>query len=197
MARFRSGTLEKSVKRWGRMPAFNRLKRKQFGWTYIQDDDNALIRTTDTNDFILFSHEDWDASTVSSSGVRNVSFDMRITITWTPESGAGFSFESWSWIWGIFCKDEEDIGTSFATFADTRALAWDEYALNMHRMNTGEATEPDYSRERRMTWRTKARQRYMQHDDQLRYLGRFNQDVSGHLADARIFFFGRISWEIP
>jgi len=197
---FRSGTLERSIRRWGpRMPTARKFKRKQHSWIYIRDGDNSLSRSGDSDHFILFNNVDWDP-TGQGGGVncRNVSIDLRHTVVWTPVTSTTPNFNSLSFIWGLWSLDEDDVQAQDLTFGESRALAWDEYALN-YKSNTNGSENADALDVmiRRMTWRTRVRQRFMKFDDDIRYICRFNEDVTGVFTDARIFFMARISWEIP
>lgn len=197
--RFRSGTLERSLRRWGpRMPRPSAIKRKQFAWQYVVSDNTALGSGGGTTDIVLFDNTDWH-STASPENVRNVSLDLRIGVVWTPTANATNTFNSSALRAGIFVLDQEDTGQTAATvFADTRALWWDQIAMNLGTFPTASPfTAPDRTA-RQVNWRVKKRQRFLRLDEELRLLvawtGTTTDDV---IADARLFIFGRISFEIP
>lgn len=199
MRRFRSGTLENSVKRWGpRMPSFQRFKKKQFQWFYF-DSNEPLSRSGDTDDFILFNKADFAPGGLAASGCRNISMDLRISVCWTPALD-DFGFTSWHWSFGIFVLDQDDVEpTPFVGhFGEHRALYWESFANNTNStpVITGDpSTFNAVGPERRWTTRFKARQRFIKYDEELRLITQFGEATEDILSQARMFIFGRVSWE--
>lgn len=197
MARFRSGTLERSVKRFGRFPSFGgrQFKKKQFGYLYAEVNEQAQALNGDTLQIILFDGLDWQTGgSGSQENVRNVSGDVAIGLAWTPQNNA-LTFDSVAYHWGIFCNDVDDSTVLIsALFASHRALKWDQKVWNSMEIDA-EGFGPDYPRQ--WNWRVKFRQRFMRQDDQLQFAGAFQNDSSSTIADARVFIFARFSWEIP
>lgn len=200
MARFRSGTLERSVRRWGRFPGAGgrggKLQRVTHGWKYVTLGETALNLTTPNNNptvVSLFDSGDFAPST-TGTGCKNVVFDLRVVTSWSPSITA-VAYDSWSFRAGIFCVDvEDDTGTHSSAYAEKRAIWW-----NFTGRNTGEqpATFGISNENRAFTWVARGRQRWVDFDEELRIVAGFTDGVDSVISDARLSIFGRISWENP
>lgn len=196
MARFRSGTLGRSVRRWGRLPGMKApFKRIQHGWKYVDLEESSLDETgVTTADIVLADADDW-VLVGTGTGVRNMVLELDIAIVWTPtidETPA--TFNSWRLKAGIWCLDADDTGGGIdAAFGDQRAIWWRTFANN----NDAAATANGQEYPRRVQWRARAKQRWLQLDQELRFKCKFDSDVGSVISDARLFIFGRVSWEIP
>lgn len=196
MARFQSGTLGRSIKRFGRfqgrMPSF---KRKQHAFVYSTLDEAALDRTGAVNEFVLFDRTDFSpAASANASHCRNVSFDIMFGITWSPQVTT-LAYDSWRLDAAIFIMDADDVGGNITTqFASNRAIAWNSWARNTGEQPSALGASPDI---RYINWRCKGRARYIRIDEELRFLLQFNSSVTDTLIDARLSLMSRYSWEIP
>jgi len=193
--RFRSGTLGKSLKRWGpKFPSTRSFKRKQFSWQYVTLDNSALLTGGGTTDIIVFDQTDWIA--LSDSNVRNVSMDLNVGIVWTPTT-TGTTFNSHSVRGAMFILDADDTGQTLATtLASTRALWWNQTAMNL---NTAAFADVGANwSSRAINWKVKRTARFLKADDELRFMVAFSgSNADDVISDARLFIFGRISWETP
>lgn len=190
--KFRSGTLERSVRRWGRFPK-TPYKRKQHSWQYVELEESSIGRDGSTDDVVLFNGDDWKTG-ANADNVRNVSIDFYIGVCWTPESTT-VAYDSWLFKTGIFVMDADDVNPVIDTmFATTRALWWGAGARNTGEQPTAQGISPE---SRLMTWRVRARQRFLKFDEELRLCWAFASNVTETLADVRGNLFGRISWETP
>lgn len=192
--RFQSGTLGRSIQRFGRFPGggMSRFKKKNFSWQYVELNEAAVSLAPGPLDIILFNASDW--VDVSATGVKNVSLDLRLMFTWTPTVVA-IEYDSWWVRGGIFVLDvDETGGTISSTFAAHRALWWNAAGRNTGEQPAAQGASPDI---RNINWTVRARQRFMKFDEELRFLFGFFATVTGTIADARMSIFGRISWETP
>lgn len=195
MARFQSGTLGRSIKRFGRFGARPNFKRKQFAYVYSTLDEAALDRTGAVNDFGLFDRTDFaPAAAANASGCRNISFDICFGITWTPQVTT-LAYDSWRLDGAIFVMDADDVGGTITTqFASNRAITWNSWSRNTGEMPTALGVSPE---RRDINWRAKGRVRFMRLDEELRFLLQFNSNVTDTIIDARLSLMSRYSWEIP
>lgn len=200
MSRFRTGTLGRSVARWGRMPRFGSrapFKRRQFAWKFFELEEDAVDTSGATvEDFILFDSTDWTADTGSSNptGCKNVTLDMRVGLSWTPDLSAANIYNSAGWGCGIWCLDADDTGGTINNhFAAQRPIWWDHHYMMF---TSGTTTVPN-ALARQWNKSVKCRQRYMGFDDELRFKFALDSSVASQVSDMRIGIFGRVSWEIP
>jgi len=198
MARFRSGTLERSVKRWGRFPRFgggSNLKRKQHSWQYVEANEETIPLNSDTLQIILFDEQDWAIPAVAAgSNVRNASFDLCFGVAYTPQDST-LEYDSIALHWGIFALDNDDSTVAISgLFGTHRALKWDQKAWNIAEIPT-ENGPPEHPRS--WNWRVRFRQRFLRFDEQIQFAIAFQSAVSNVISDCRLFIFGRISWEVP
>lgn len=194
-SRFAPGTLERSVARFGRFPGRRRgapFKKKQFLWKYVIAEDVAIDLTPVAQTIGLFDATDWQLN-AAGSGVRNVSLDLQIVVTYTP-AATTLAYNSWMMLQGIWCKDLDDPSFTLASdyFIDARALRWNMIAQNTGEQPTANGVSPD---SRTFRWHVKAKQRFMRLDDELLLVVGFEEAVATVINDARLFVFGRISWE--
>jgi len=198
--RFRSGTLERSVKRWGRFPRFNKVKRVNHSWKYVELENQAIgLVGGGSTQIVIASATDWQQNS-SGQGVKNMSLDLAIGFSWTPVSDAANIFGGRGIYWGVFCLDEDDAASPpIATqFSDTRALKWGALFRNWQGMELTAADGGPYVRTQLETnFRVRCRQRFMKFDDELRFCVGVNGDMSSTTSDLRLHIFGRVSWETP
>ena len=197
---FRSGTLERSVKRWGPKTSFRRPKfqRVNHGWKYVTLENQTMTRdgTADT-DIIIADFEDWEQSAVSAIGVKNMTVDLVCTVAWTPASNAQSVFHNASLRWGLFCLDTDDtVDQLDDTFATHRALRWGSFMCNFQGMTLGTPVW-HMMNTTRFAFRVRAKQRYMKFEDQLRLKVQNSTDLTDVMGDQRLHIFGRVSWEQP
>lgn len=191
MARFRSGTLDRSLRRWGpKFPNPNKFQRKQHSWKYIHLNEQAMNLTNDPLEVTIVDSADW--GDLAGQGVRNMSADLVIGVTWAPQTTA-LSFDSNALLWGIFCMDTEEPAAlaSDSFFSEQRAVVWD-YWPNLFIEN---AESQGVQTANRYRTRVRFRQRWMKFNEELRLSIAFVSSVASVVNDARCFVFGRLSWE--
>lgn len=195
--RFRSGTLERSIKRWGPKMPRGKLQRVQFSWKYITLENTSIPPGAATfPDIVMFNAVDWQVGSVAT-GCRNVAFDLCVGVAWTPENNVANIFHNASIRWGVFCIDTDDApATLDDAFATTRALRWGMLGNNFHGMNLA---TPVYPQENAVRWnfRVRFKQRYVKFDEEVRFMIQPSTDISDAVDDMRLHLFGRVSWETP
>jgi len=200
--RFRSGTLERSVKRWGRFPS-KKLQRVGHSWKYVELANHAVSLTGNTlSDITFFSAVDFQVGAVAA-GCKNVSFDLACAVGWTPKNDASNVFHNATMRWGIFCLDADDAptgGTALEdTFATTRAIRWGLIGRNWNGMELANADGVTSHTPDSMShnWRVRGKQRFVKFDEELRFMFQNSTDLSDVLGDIRLHIWGRVSWETP
>lgn len=200
--RFRSGTLERSVKRWGRFPRA-KLQKVGHSWKYVELANHAVSLTGNTlSDITLFSAVDFQVGAVAS-GCKNVAFDLACGYCWTPKTDAANIFHNGSVRWGIFQLDADDAptgGTAIEdTFATTRALRWGAFSRNFNGIDLTVADGPFWQpiASTQVNWRVRGKARFVKFDDELRFMLQHSTDLSDAIGDARLHIWGRVSWETP
>lgn len=194
MSRFRSGTLERSVKRWGRMPSFNKFKRKQQAWQYVESSEVNLPVAGNTSEVVIFDAADWSSASGAGENCRNFRARLRVGVMWSPESTA-LAFDSWYVKAGVFvCDDDEVLANIDAYFGEKRARWW-----GCHFNNSTEqpAAIGVGGQERHREWTINIRQNFLKLDEELRFIIAFNGNVTSTIADARYSIFGVEWWETP
>lgn len=194
MARFRSGTLERSVKRFGRMPSFNKFQRKSHGWKYVELIDSSIdLSGTVGTVAAIFTATDVAPGTIGGTGVRNVAADLVVGVTWSPQTTA-LSFDSWAITYGFFCLDNDDTSDTIdETFGATRAIDWHMWARNSVEDGEGGSFVNDRHMQRRARWR----QRFVRFDERIIIMAQANTSITSTISDMRLHIFGRVSWENP
>lgn len=191
---FRQRT-DRSIKRWGRFPRPD-FKKKQYATSYSELEETAMVRGGGTTDIVLFNDADFhtpDATGVHV-GVRNVSVDMKMMVTWTPEVTT-LAYDSWFLKWGVFVKDSDDTADTLDTeFASAVAICWDAQGFNTCEQPTALG---DSGAVRAWNVRKRFRVRYLRRDEEIRFLIAFNNDVTATIADARLSIFARFRFELP
>lgn len=195
--RFRSGTLERSVRRFGRMPKFGQFAKKSHSWKYVELDEQALdAATLAPTDVSIIDSDDWQPAATPGLGVRNVSFDIAIGYTWSTQTIAT-TFDSWALRYGFFIKDRDDDPEASINdyFAEGRALEWHQVAFNTVE-NQAESGDSE-SNVRQFNRRVRFKARFLKFDEEVRFATGFSTTASSTLADSRVWLFGRVSWETP
>lgn len=203
MARFRSGTLERSVRRWGRMPKFGRgkLERVKHSWKYVELENTAMsLNGASSAEVVLHDSADWVPATSGGVGCKNVAFDLNITCTWTPVGDSANIFLNGQLLMGIFIQDADDVqgGPIADVFGECRALVWDQFVWRSEGMDlatpTGAIFVPPILRWNR---RVRGKARYLKFDEELRLSIGPQNDLTSTIDDMRLSVFGRVSWETP
>lgn len=196
--RFRSGTLQRSIKRWG--PKFPKVQRVQHGWKYVTLENQSMdIDGTTPTDVIICDADDW-ALTGTGVGCKNMTVDLAVAVAWTPKTDAANVFHNASIRWGLFCLDEDDVGAGIdGRFTDTRALRWGMLGNNFQGIDLTAADGPFWQPMTATRWNfhVRAKQRYMKFGDELRFVICNSTDLLDVIGDQRLHIFGRVSWEIP
>lgn len=202
MARFRSGTLERSIKRFGRFPR-GKLQRVGHSWKYVEVANSSIATGGATpQDFTVFSAVDFQVGAVAA-GCKNVAFDLAVGVCWTPATDAANIFHNASVRWGLFQLDADDVPTGATgvedTFATTRALKWGMFARNFQGMDLTVADGPFWQpiSATQVNWRFRARARFVKFDEEVRFLIQPSTSISDAVSDMRIHMWGRVSWETP
>lgn len=180
--------------RAGRRPIGRKFQKVGHTWQYVESEETAISRTGNTGELILLDNADWAPTATGAVPVKNVSIDLRIMLSWSPEVTT-LAYDSWYFQLGIFVLDTDDPLVIITTrFAGTRALWWDAQGRNTGEQPTANGVSPD---NRAINWRVKAKQRFLKYEEELRLAYGFNADVTATMADARLSVFGRQSWETP
>jgi len=200
--RFRSGTLERSVKRWGRFPS-KKLQRVAHSWKYVELANTAISRDgANPTDITFFSAVDFQTGAVAT-GCKNVAFDLCIGMAWTPTTDAANIFHNASIRWGVFCLDADDAPSGATaiedTFATTRALKWGMFARNFHGQDLTAADGPFWHPMNAtcVNWRVRGKQRFVKFDEELRFMLQNSTSLTDVMGDQRLHIWGRVSWETP
>lgn len=199
MARFQSGTLGRSIKRFGRFARGPKVQRVGHSWKYSTLTNSALPIGVTTTDIVLFDSTDWEGITTTAVPVKNVSFDVAIGITWTPLQAAAAVFQSGS-IWSaVMVLDRDDTGgTLGAKLAEQRALWWSQHANNWVTWPLANTDDPTPGATNRgLNFRARGKQRFMKFDEELRLLISPQVNLNTVITDARLFVLARLSWETP
>jgi len=133
--RFQTGTLGRSVRRFGRFPRgrLTGFKRKQFGYFYSDadlqpemnaDPESVFLTVIDVSDLAP------PAGFPFQTSVRNVSFDIYLGLTAVPDFDTALAtYAALTWQWGFYKKDSDennlDLDTSFATHSMIKWGCWD------------------------------------------------------------------------
>jgi len=200
--KFRSGTLERSVKRWGRFPG-KKLQRVQHSWKYVELANTAVSRDGATpTDIAFFTAVDFQVGAVAT-GVKNVAFDLCVGLAWTPTTDAANIFHNASVRWGIFCLDADDVPTGATaledTFATQRALKWGMFARNWQGQDLTAADGPFWQpmNATHYNFRVRGKQRFVKFDEELRFILQNSTTLTDVMGDQRLHIWGRVSWETP
>lgn len=199
MARFRSGTLERSVKRWGpRMPSA-KIKRVGHSWKYVILEDEPVGMTgAGSLQVTVVDSNDWIPATGNGLGCKNVVLEAAVSLSWTPETDASTVFNAGMMLYGVFIRDQDETTSPpiESCFDDARALKWGMYAKHFNGMNDG-AGLVSIPELRMWQFRFKCRARYLKFDEELRFAIGVTSDLSDVFLDLRCHMFGRCSWETP
>lgn len=189
--RFQTGTLGRSIKRFGRFPSMGSFKRKSFEWKYVTLDEAALNRSAGTpTTTTIVSASDWAGG--GGSGVRNVSFDLRVGVSWSPEVTT-VEYDSFALRAGLFIRDDDDATTAILDmFSQQRALWWNATFRNGGEQPTASGVSAET---RYINWTVRCKQRFMKFDEVADLSVAFNGATNGIMSDARVSIFGRVSWE--
>jgi len=196
MANFRSGTLGRSVKRFGRFRSMNKFARKSFGFKYGTIDSLAVpTDATAEPRVVLFQASQAEPGGQFGGNVRNVSFDVALGFSWsidaTPETN--FTFISTAIRWAFLCVDSDDQTDNFEDYiSDTRALAWGQHVLNIVSI-----TNAINGAERQFNTRVRFKQRFMKFDDEVLICPMLVQAADSAVSDLRMWVMSRVSWEMP
>jgi len=135
--RFQTGTLERSIRQFGRFRRPMRsFKRKQFGHFYSDADlQPEIIENPEPVYLTLIDNLDLAPSAAfpSQTPVRGLSFDIYLGLTMVPDFNASLTaFNALTWQWGFYKKDTDeanlDLDTSFATHTMIRWGCWESLA---------------------------------------------------------------------
>lgn len=193
MRSFRSGTLGRSVRRWGPRVNFGKFQRKSHQWKYVTDDEAAIDRTgASPLSYALIDSGDWSPSAAGGSGCRNIVIDFSFGCTWSHNNTAT-AFESWGAKMGIFIKDRDDATSTLnAMFTSHRAIDWAHWCRNT--ASSSSATVIGGT-ERYFIRRKKFKVNFLKFDEEVAFYFQLESDVTTVINDMRGFIFGRVSWE--
>lgn len=202
--RFQSGTLGRSIRRFGRFPRPG-FQRKQFGFYYA----NAFQQFTLTGNpepiaVSLVSQDELAPATSVAAGaqvgVRSVSIDLDATLQMVPDSAAtGGAFGFLYVHWMVFKQDvDEDITTFEAAAATNSAIKWGVWPVLPYGTSSGSAgmgNNPTYVQQTRMRFRVNK----LDKDEELVFLAALSQSeaISTWFDGAGIQLVQRVRYEIP
>lgn len=203
MRRFRSGTLERSIRRWGpRFPRIGRagFKKKNFGTIYAHLTGADLDLPVNGNlfDVNLFDSTDWNnaAHIGTDLVVRNVSVDIAFGLVGLPVNGNVIGETSLRW--GIFLVDSDD---TFSTlddyFSEYRAIVWGIQPFIASTRNTATSSASAPAMELGFNMRRRFRISKVRETQTLTYAAALDISINGIWQDATHPLATRIRYELP
>lgn len=192
--RFQSGTLGRSIKRFGRFPRMGTpFKRKQYTGFVSTLSENSLSLVPVMLSTDLFAQADW-AEGATDTVVRNVMIDCRIMVTWSPTTTT-VAYDSWYWHWMIMKVNDDETDASMALLAsEYPPLAWDAFGRNTGEHPTANGA---LGQDRFYTARPKFKVPWVRSNEVIRLYASFNASVTETIADARISLVEHVRYELP
>jgi len=194
--RFQSGTLGRSIRRFGRFPTAG-LKRKQFATYYGTLLHSAVGLGGAMKEVTIIDESDWGPNSGSITGmvnVRNVSVDHCFIINMIRDTGATLQ-EDWVLQWMIIKTDVDQAYTNIAdAMAQDVAIRWGAFGnvtSTMPTGTTGNEARPSFN------WRVKYSVPFIKEDQELRFLLQVLPGASGTLDEMNLSVVSRIRYEIP
>lgn len=203
--RFQSGTLGRSIRKFGRFPGGPGFQRKQFGFYYASAFQQfTLVGSPEPIAVSLVSQDVLVPTTSIATGAqvaaRSVSIDLQAMLQHIPDvngTGGGFGFLYVHWM--VFKQDVDEELTTFEAAAATKsAIKWGAWNLMLFGTSSGAAAMGAYPTAMQST-RMKFRVNQLRKDEELVFMAALSQDesIAAFTNGIGIQLLQRVRYEIP
>lgn len=207
--RFQSGTLGRSIRRFGRFPRGPGFQRKKFGFYYATSfQQQALTANADPIVVSLVSNDELVPATSVATGaqvpVNNISVDALMihqvlpTLGTQPGDVFGFLYTHWM----IFKQDvDEDVTTFSSAAATNSAIKWGAWPWSIGGTGTpgGANMAAVVATMYQQTTRVRFRVSRLEKDEELIFLAARSQSeaLTGYIDGYGVQLILRVRYEIP
>lgn len=202
--RFQSGTLGRSIRRFGRFPRPG-FKRKQFAHLYSFGTIGYVASAPVLGELSLFSNSDVMTGGQIASGamgpIRNVSFDVSAMLYLVPDLAAAlvnYTAGPTYWHWAVYKQDVDESKSTMGEIMSTEScIRWGTIPVYFLSANGSAAIAANPSLVNQV--RTKFRVSKLERDEEIVFAGAFSETTSftAQLDDMQCEIVQRVRYEIP
>jgi len=192
--RFQTGTLGRSIRRFGRFPRAP-FKRKSFGYFTATSSETAMdITTPAPTSIVVFDPTDWSTGAAGLTGVRFCVVDLQMMVTWSPQVTT-LAYDSWYLHWFAINCDRDDAHTSMSGAAfEYKPLVWGAQGRNTGEQPSALGASPD---SRSINARMRFKTGFIPIDNEIRFMASVNGTATSTIADMRISLVAVVKYELP